>query len=173
MRLKEILDTPVIQGKDVWIADTARVLGNVSLGDFCSVWFGAVIRGDRDKIEIGYRSNIQDHAIVHVDPGFPVKMGHDCIIGHGAIVHGATLGNHVLVGMHATVLNGVRIGDFCIIGANALLTEGMQIPDYSMVLGSPAKTIKPLNEAQIEKVKQNAQTYVDLSRGYLKYYKSK
>ncbi|MDP1728129.1 MAG: gamma carbonic anhydrase family protein [Bacteroidota bacterium] len=169
--MKEILETPVIKGKDVWIADTARVFGRVQLGDYCSVWFGAVIRGDRDSICIGNRSNVQDNAIVHVDPGFPVTIGHDCIIGHGAIVHGAVIGNHVLVGMHLTVLNGVSIGNFCIIGANALLTEGMQIPDYSLVLGSPAKIIKPLNADQIEKVKQNAQTYVDLSREYLKYYK--
>ncbi len=170
--MKEILRAPVIKGKDVWIADTARVFGRVQLGDDCSVWFGAVIRGDRDSIRIGNRSNVQDNAIVHVDPGFPVTIGHDCIIGHGAIVHGAVIGNHVLVGMHATILNGVRIGDFCIIGAHALLTEGMQIPDYSLVMGSPAKITKQLSTDQIEKVKQNAQTYVDLSREYLKHYKN-
>jgi carbonic anhydrase/acetyltransferase-like protein (isoleucine patch superfamily) len=125
------------------------------------------LRGDADKITLGDRSNVQENAVLHVDPGFPVSIGHDCIIGHGAIVHGATLGNHVLVGMHATVLNGAVIGNFCIIGANALVTEEMQIPDYSVVMGSPAKVVKQLTESQIEKVKRNAQAYVDLSKAYL------
>ncbi len=170
-RLEEILSMPIKKGIDVWIADTARVFGQVTLGDFCSVWFGAVIRGDGDTITIGNRSNVQENSVIHVDPGFPVTIGHDCIIGHGAIVHGATLGNHVLIGMHATVLNGAGIGDFCIIGANALVTEGMQVPPYSLVLGSPAKVVKQLSDTQIENVKRNAQTYVDLSGEYLKHYR--
>jgi carbonic anhydrase/acetyltransferase-like protein (isoleucine patch superfamily) len=165
--IKEILNTPIQYGKEVFIADTARVFGQVKLGDSCSIWFGAVLRGDADKITLGDRSNVQENAVLHVDPGFPVSIGHDCIIGHGAIVHGATLGNHVLVGMHATVLNGAVIGNYCIIGANALVTEEMQIPDYSVVMGSPAKVVKQLSESQIEKVKRNAQAYVDLSKAYL------
>jgi carbonic anhydrase/acetyltransferase-like protein (isoleucine patch superfamily) len=169
--MKSILQTPIEKGKDVWIADTARVFGRVALGDDCSVWFGAVLRGDADAITLGHRSNVQENAVVHVDPGFPVQIGSDCIIGHGAIVHGATLGNHVLVGMHATILNGAHIGNFCIIGANALVTEGMVIPDYSIVMGSPAQIKKKLSEQHIEKVKRNAQAYVDLSKEYLKYWK--
>lgn len=169
-KMKEILETPIVKGNDVWIADTARVFGRVSLGNECSVWFGAVLRGDADSISFGNRSNVQENAVIHVDPGFPVVVGEDCIIGHGAIVHGATLGNNVLVGMHATILNGAVIGNFCIIGANALVTEGMIIPDYSVVLGSPAKDVKSLSEDQIEKVKRNAQAYVDLSKEYIKYY---
>ncbi len=169
-KLKNILQTPIQKGKDVWIADTARVFGQVVLGDECSVWFGAVLRGDGDTITVGNRSNIQENAVVHVDPGFPTRIGEDCIVGHCAIVHGATLGNNVLVGMHATILNGASIGNFCIIGANALVTEGMQVPDYSIVMGSPAKVVKQLSEAHIEKVKRNAQAYVELSKEYLKYY---
>jgi carbonic anhydrase/acetyltransferase-like protein (isoleucine patch superfamily) len=169
--MKSILETPIKKGKEVWIADTARVFGRVTLGDDCSVWFGAVLRGDADAITLGNRSNVQENAVVHVDPGFPVQIGSDCIIGHGAIVHGATLGNHVLVGMHATILNGAKIGNFCIIGANALVTEGMEIPDYSIVLGSPAQIKKQLSEEHIEKVKRNAQAYVDLSKEYIKYWK--
>ncbi len=172
MNMKDILQKPITTGKEVWIADTARVFGRVSLADNCSVWFGAVLRGDGDDIVVGERSNIQDTAIVHVDPGFPVYIGHDCILGHGAIVHGAKLGNHVLIGMRATVLNGAVIGNYCIIGAHALVTEGMQIPDYSLVLGSPAKIVKQLTPEQIEKVKRNAQVYVDLAKEYLKYYPS-
>ena len=166
----QIINTPITKCNQVWIADTARVFGNVILGDECSVWFGAVLRGDADEIIIGNRTNIQENAVVHVDPGFPATIGHDCIIGHGAIVHGATMGNHVLVGMHATVLNGAQIGNFCIIGAHALVTEGTVIPDYSVVMGTPAKVIKQLTDEQIEKVKRNAQIYVDLSKAYIKHY---
>ncbi|MBC7382528.1 MAG: gamma carbonic anhydrase family protein [Bacteroidia bacterium] len=169
--MKKILETPVTKGVDVWIADTARVFGQVTLGDQCSVWFGAVIRGDGDKITIGNRSNVQENAVLHVDPGYPVTIGEDCIIGHAAVVHGATLGNNVLVGIHATILNGAVIGNFCIIGANTLITEGTHIPDHSVVMGSPGKIIKQLSAAHIAKVTRNAETYVDLSREYLKYYK--
>ncbi len=170
-KMKEILNTPIQKGNEVWIADTARVFGQVTLGDNCSVWFGAVLRGDGDTIVVGNRSNIQENAVVHVDPGYPVAIGEDCIIGHCAIVHGATLGNNVLVGMHATILNGAQVGNFCIIGANALVTEGMVIPDYSIVMGSPAKVVKQLSEAHIEKVKRNAQSYVELSKEYIKHWK--
>jgi carbonic anhydrase/acetyltransferase-like protein (isoleucine patch superfamily) len=155
----------------VWIADTARVFGLVTLGNECSIWFGAVLRGDGDTITVGNRSNIQENAVVHVDPGFPTQIGDDCIVGHGAIVHGATLGNNVLVGMHATVLNGAKVGNFCIIGAHALVTERMIIPDYSIVMGAPGKVVKQLSPEHIEKVKRNAQSYVDLSKEYLKYWK--
>lgn len=169
--LSSLLSKPITKGKDVWIADTARVFGNVILGDECSVWFSAVLRGDADSITLGNRSNVQECAVIHVDPGFPVSIGNDCIIGHGAIVHGATLGNHVLVGMHATILNGAKIGNFCIIGANALVTEGMVIPDYSIVMGAPAQVKKQLSEEHIEKVKRNAQAYVELGKAYLKHWK--
>jgi carbonic anhydrase/acetyltransferase-like protein (isoleucine patch superfamily) len=169
--IQRILQMPIQKGIDVWIADTARVFGQVILGNECSVWFGAVLRGDGDWIKIGDRTNIQENAVIHVDPGFPTTIGEDCIIGHCAIVHGATLANNVLVGMHATVLNGASIGNFCIIGANALVTEGMVIPDYSIVMGSPAKVVKQLSAAHIEKVKRNAGSYVELSKEYLKHWK--
>jgi carbonic anhydrase/acetyltransferase-like protein (isoleucine patch superfamily) len=169
--MKTILQTPIEIGEQVWIADTARVFGRVKLGDECSVWFGAVLRGDADSITLGNRSNVQENAVIHVDPGFPVTIGDDCIIGHGAIVHGATLANNVLIGMHATVLNGAKIGNFCIVGANALVPEGMEIPDYSVVLGSPARIVKQLTEVQIEKVKRNAEAYVLLSKEYIAHYR--
>ena len=169
-QMKEIFETPITMGAEVWIADTARVFGRVNLGNEVSIWFGAVLRGDADQIVIGNRSNVQENAVVHVDPGFPAIIGDDCIIGHGAIVHGAKLGNHVLVGMHATILNGAKIGNFCIIGANALVTEGMIVPDFSIVMGAPAQIKKQLSEEHIQKVKRNAQAYVDLSKEYIKYY---
>lgn len=171
--MENILNAPVQKGKDVWIADTARVFGKIILGDECSVWFGAVLRGDNDWIKIGKRTNIQDNAVIHVDENVPVTIGDECIIGHSAIVHGATIGNNVLVGMHATILNNATIGNFCIIGSNALVTEGMTIPDYSVVMGTPAKIVKQLSTSQVENVKQNAQNYVNLSKEYLNHWNPK
>jgi len=155
------------KGKEVFIADTARVFGKVNLGDEVSIWFGAVLRGDGDSITVGNRSNIQDHAVIHVDPGFPTSIGNECIVGHGAIVHGATLANNVLVGMHATILNGAEIGEFSIIGAGALVPEGMKVPAYSLVLGVPAKVVKTISEEQKFKIIKNAESYVNLSKVYL------
>ena len=166
-RLPEILKQPIKKGKEVFIAPNATVIGQVSLGDEVSVWFGAVLRADADIISIGNRTNIQDNAVVHCDPGAPAIIGEDCIVGHLALVHGAQIGNHVLVGMNSTILNNARVGDWCIIGANALVTAGTEIPPYSLVMGSPARVVKQLSPEQMEKVKQNADVYVALSKGYL------
>jgi carbonic anhydrase/acetyltransferase-like protein (isoleucine patch superfamily) len=117
-------------------------------------------------------TNIQDNAVVHCDPGAPAIIGEDCIIGHLALVHGAQLGNHVLVGMNSTILNNAKIGDYCIIGANALVTAETVIPPYSLVLGSPAKVVKQLTEEQQQKICDNAKVYVALSKGYLDFFKS-
>lgn len=163
----ENLKSKVKMGKDVFIASTATIIGDVILGDEVSVWYGAVIRGDIDRIKIGKRSNIQDNVVIHVDQGSPVIIGNEVTVGHGAIVHGATIGNNTLVGMGSTILNDTKIGKFCIIGANALITTGIEIPDYSIALGSPAKIIGKLNSEQIKKVKKNAKNYIDLSRKYL------
>ncbi len=155
------------KGKEVFIADTARVFGKVILGNNVSIWYGAVVRGDGDLITIGNGSNIQDTAVVHVDPGFPTSIGQNCIIGHRAIVHGATLANNVLVGMGAIIMNGATIGEFSIIGAGAVVPEGMQIPPYSLVMGVPAKIIKQITEQQKEKIIKNAESYLALSKVYL------
>lgn len=151
----------------VFIAPTATLIGNVSIGTQSSVWFGAVLRADSDAIHIGDRTNIQDNAVIHVDPGAPVTIGNDVIVGHLALVHGASIGNNVLVGMNSTILNHAQIGDFCIIGANALVTANTIIPAYSLVLGSPAKVVRTLTERQIEAVKRNAAVYVELAAEYL------
>jgi len=161
------LKAKVRKENDVFIAPNATVIGNVELNDNSSVWFGAVLRGDNDKITIGKRTNIQDNAVIHVDPGFPVNIGEDVIVGHAAIIHGASIGNNTLIGMRATVLNGAIIGNFCIIGAHALVTERMVIPDYSVVMGSPGKVVKQLTEKQIESVKKNAEVYMELAKKYL------
>ena len=151
------LNKPTKKGKEVFIAPTATVIGDVSLGDEVSIWFGAVLRGDSDSIIVGARSNIQDNAVIHCDPKDPAIIGEECIIGHNAIVHGATLANNVLVGMNATVLNNAEIGEYSIIGANALVTAGSIIPPYSLVLGSPAKVVKKISSDQVNGIKINAE----------------
>ena len=159
-----------IYDKSIFIAPNATVLGEVEIGNEVSIWFGAVMRGDSDTISIGQRSNVQDNAVLHADPGFPCIIGDDCIIGHSAIVHGAKLSNNVLVGMRATILNGAEIGEYSIIGAGALVTENMKIPPFSLVMGMPAKVIKPISEEQKIKIIKNAEAYVQLSRVYLEAY---
>lgn len=171
MDLKAILSKPPHLGKDVFIAPSASIIGQVSLGHQSSVWFGAVLRADSDKITIGDRTNIQDNAVVHVDPGCPVLIGHDCIVGHLALVHGAQIAGNVLIGMNSTVLNNAQIGNFCIIGANSLITANTIIPPYSLVLGSPAKVVKQIDDKAIEAIKKNAAVYVELAAQYLQYFK--
>ena len=157
----------VVKDESVFVAPNATVIGNVTLGNDVSVWFGAVLRADGDTINIGSRTNIQDNAVIHVDPGFPVEIGNDCIVGHLALVHGAKIGNHVLIGMHSTVLNGAVVGDYCIIGANALVTAGTVFPPYSLVMGVPAKVVKTIGQEQIENIIRNADVYVKLKNEYL------
>lgn len=139
-------------------------MGRVTLGADASVWYGAVVRADVETVEIGPRTNIQDGAVLHADPGAPTVVGPDVTVGHGAIVHGATIGEGTLVGMRATVLNRARVGRFCLIGAHALVTEGMDIPDYSMVLGMPAKIVRQLDPAQAEAMlRASADHYVEMA----------
>lgn len=152
------------QGKNVFIAPNASVMGNVLLGNNASVWYGAVLRGDVEKIIIGNRSNIQDGAVIHADYDEPTLIGDDVTVGHGAIVHGATVGNGTLVGMRATILNRAQVGKGCIIGAHALVTEGMIVPDFSMVLGVPGKIVRQLSETQIAHLQESANHYVEMAR---------
>jgi carbonic anhydrase/acetyltransferase-like protein (isoleucine patch superfamily) len=150
----------------VFIAPTACVMGRVTFGENASVWYGAVIRGDVEDIYVGNRSNIQDTAVLHADAGFPTVIGDDVTVGHGAIVHGAIIGDGSLVGMRATILNGAKVGKGCIIGANALVTERMEIPDNSLVLGSPAKVVKQLSEANALMIKMGAAHYVENAKAH-------
>lgn len=153
--------------ENVFIADNARVIGNVALGEDCSIWFGAVIRGDVEKITLGPATNVQDLAIIHADPGVPTTIGREVVIGHGAIVHGASVDDNSLIGMRATLLNHSKVGKYCIIGAHSLVTEGTVIPDFSIVMGSPAKVVKTMTDQQKIMVKANAAHYVALSKKYL------
>ncbi|WP_407050589.1 gamma carbonic anhydrase family protein [Methyloraptor flagellatus] len=151
---------------DYWIAPTAVVIGAVRLKPGASVWFGAVIRGDNEWIEIGENSNIQDMAMLHTDRGYPMTIGRDCTIGHKAILHGCTVGAQSLIGMGATVLNGAAIAETSLVGANALVTEGKSFAPASLIVGSPAKAIRTLDEAAILRLKGSADGYVANSRRF-------
>lgn len=153
-------------GEDVYIAPGAHVIGRVALHDRASVWFGAVVRGDNDPIRIGMDSNVQDGAMIHADPGVPATIGDGVTIGHHAIVHGATVGDRSLIGMGATLLNRAVIGADCIVGAQALVTEGKTFPDGSLIVGSPARLVRPLTEAEIAGLRLSAATYVANARRY-------
>ncbi len=144
-----------------WIAPGAVVVGKVRLHPGASIWFGAVLRGDNDLIEVGENSNVQDGSILHIDPGMPLTIGKGCTIGHHAILHGCTIGDNSLIGMGATVLNGARIGRNCLIGANALITEGKEIPDNSLVVGAPGKVARDLSAQEIAGLGKSADSYVE------------
>jgi carbonic anhydrase/acetyltransferase-like protein (isoleucine patch superfamily) len=143
-----------------WVAPSADVIGNVHLGCEVGIWFGVVIRADNTPIMVGDRSNIQEGAMLHSDPGVPLVIGEDCTVGHHAILHGCTLGDRVLVGMGATILNNARIGDDCLIGANALVTEGKEFPPGSLIVGAPAKAVRQLSPEVIAGLKASAAGYV-------------
>lgn len=157
---------PTVPTGFFWVAETASVIGNVTLGEDVGIWFGAVIRGDNELITIGAQSNIQDNSVLHTDPGFPLTIGQDCTIGHSAILHGCTIGNNSLIGMGATILNGAVIGQNCLIGANALITEGKKISDNSLVVGSPGKAIRLLTEQEIAGITTSSQHYVANARRF-------
>lgn len=143
-----------------WVAPDAHVIGAVHLARDVGIWFGAVLRGDNEAITIGEGSNIQEGAMLHTDMGFPMTIGAHCTIGHHAILHGCTIGDGALVGMGATVLNGARIGAGSLVGANALVTEGKAFPERSLIVGSPAKAIKQLDDATVEGLLRGAASYV-------------
>lgn len=149
-----------------FIANGAAVIGNVALGENSSIWFNAVIRGDSELIVIGEDCNIQDAAVLHTDPGYPMTLGKGVTVGHKAMLHGCNVGDYSLVGINAVVLNGATIGNHCVIGANALVTENMQIPDGSLVIGSPAKIKRTLSVSQQEALELQAQHYVQNSRRF-------
>lgn len=144
-----------------WVADSAQVIGDVYLGHQANVWFGAVIRGDNDRIHIGDYSNVQENSVIHTDAGIKVTIGDYVTIGHLAMLHGCEIGDNSLVGIGAVVLNNVRIGKNCLIGAKALITEGQVIPDNSLVMGAPAKVVKTLTDEQVAMLKMSALHYAE------------
>ena len=151
-----------------WVADNATVIGKVRFKLDTSVWFNAVLRGDNEWIELGERSQIQDNATLHTDPGFPMTIGPDCVIGHNVILHGCTIGANSLIGMGAILLNGSRVGANCLVGAGALITEGKSFPDGSLIVGAPARAVRQLNDEAIKLIAKGADTYVQRFKQYAK-----
>ncbi len=143
-----------------WVAPNATVIGRVSLGEDVSVWYNAVIRGDNEPIRIGARSNIQEGAVLHVDPGFPMDIGEDATIGHMTMLHGCTIGKGALIGIGAIVLNGAKIGDGALIGAGALIPEGKEIPSNSVVFGSPGKIVREVTEKDRARILEGVDDYM-------------
>lgn len=159
----------IMDGKiesSVWLAPSADVIGNVEIGADSSVWYHATIRSEGTPIIIGKSTNVQDNCVVHVDPGYPVRIGDYVTIGHGAMIHGCTIGDETLIGMGAIILNGARIGSRCIVGAGALITQNMEVPDGMLVLGTPAKILRQLTKEEQEKIKENALEYVQEARQF-------
>ena len=154
---------PVID-KDAWVAPTASVVGEVTLGAGASVWYGAVLRADDEVVSVGRDTNVQDGAVLHADPGFPCKLGDGVTVGHGAIVHGATVGSGSLVGMGARVLNGATIGERCMIAAGALVPEGFTAPPGALLLGAPAKVLRELGDSDLELLRETAAEYAANAR---------
>ena len=153
--------TPRDQGA-AFVADNATVVGDVTLAPGSTVWYGAVIRGDEGPIYIGENTNIQDNAVLHCDAGSQVVLHPNVTVGHGAIVHGAEVGEGTLIGMHATLLNGCKVGKGCIIGAGALVPEGKEIPDHVVVMGVPARVVKEISPQQLAFSEHNAAAYAEL-----------
>jgi carbonic anhydrase/acetyltransferase-like protein (isoleucine patch superfamily) len=153
---------------DCFIADTAVLIGKVRLGAHASVWFGSVLRGDNEWIDIGDKTNIQESCTLHTDMGFPLTIGPRCTIGHNAILHGCTVAEHSLIGMGAIVLNGARIGKNSIVGAGSLVTEGKEFPENSLVVGAPARAVRTIDERMLGIIKFSYELYMEKSQRYLK-----
>jgi carbonic anhydrase/acetyltransferase-like protein (isoleucine patch superfamily) len=149
---------------DAWVADSATVLGRVQLGAQASVWYGAVLRGDNDRLKVGARSNVQDGSVLHTDSGIALTIGDDVTVGHQVMLHGCSVGDGSLIGIQSVVLNGAKIGRHCLVGAKSLVTEGKEFPDGALIMGSPAKVVKMLTPEQIERLMWSAKHYVEQAR---------
>ncbi len=153
-------------GENVFVAPSATVVGDVVLGDNVGIWFGAVIRGDNERIVVGSGSNVQDCCVLHTDPGIPLNIAENVTIGHKAMLHGCTISKGSLIGVNAVILNNAHIGKRCLIGAGALITEGKVIPDDSLVVGSPGRVVRSLGKKETEMLQRFNQSYIDKIRRY-------
>lgn len=154
-----------------FVAPDAHVIGRVMLGEGASIWFGAVLRGDNEPIVVGARTNIQEHAVLHTDPEYPLALGKGCTVGHRAMLHGCTVGQNSLIGIGAIVLNGARIGANCLVGAGALVTEGKCFDDNSLIIGAPARAIRSLDDAAVQGLRASADHYVENGRRFASRFK--
>lgn len=162
--IKKFKDKEPVIEKDVRIGENAVVIGDVTLKKDSNIWFGTVIRGDEEKVIVGEGTNIQENSVIHVDKKNPVIIGNGCTIGHGAIIHGCSMGDNVLVGMGAIILNGVKIGNNTIIGAGSLITQNKEFEDGVLILGNPAKVVRRLTQEEIEANKISYLNYIELSK---------
>ena len=153
-------------GQDAFVHPDATVIGDVVLEDGANVWPGAVLRGDVERILLGRQTSFQDNSVAHSDPGFPVQVGHDCVVGHGVILHGCTVGARSLIGMGSTLLNGSEIGEECIVGANSLVTQGKRFPARSLIMGSPAKVVREVTDEDLAPRVELHDRYVRRSISY-------
>jgi carbonic anhydrase/acetyltransferase-like protein (isoleucine patch superfamily) len=149
-----------------WVADTAVLVGHVTIEEDASVWFGAVARGDNEPIVIGTRANVQDGCVLHTDPGFPLTIGAEATIGHRVVLHGCTIGRGALIGMGAIVLNGARIGEECLVGAGALIPEGKEFPPRTVVVGSPGKAARQVTDRDLAIMRGGVLTYIERWQAY-------
>ena len=160
--------TPKFSRETCFIAESATLCGDVTLGEECSVWFGAVLRAEVAPIKIGNESNVQDNSVIHTDLDFPVEVGDRVTIGHSAVIHGGSVGSNCLIGMRSTLLNGSRIGNNCIVAAGSLITQNTEIPEGTLVMGSPAIAKRKLTREEIERIGLNAEHYRNFRAEYLK-----
>ena len=166
MAIYELDTIAPLMANSAWVADSAQVMGNVELAEDTSIWFGAVVRGDTEVIRIGRGSNIQDCSVLHADIGMPLTIGENVTVGHQVMLHGCTIGDGSLIGIGAVVLNGAKIGKGSIVGAGSLVTEGKEFPDGAMIIGSPAKAVRELNEAQQNALKMSAIHYIENAKRF-------
>jgi carbonic anhydrase/acetyltransferase-like protein (isoleucine patch superfamily) len=152
----------------VFVAETATIVGEVTIYQDASVWFGAVIRGDADKIVIGEGTNVQDGVVIHCDTNLPTIIGKRVTLGHRAVVHGATIADNVIIGIGAIVLNGAKVGEYSIVAAGALVAEGKEIPPHSLVMGVPGKVVRQVTDEEIQRIKEGAQGYIERAKNYWK-----
>ncbi|MBT2337389.1 gamma carbonic anhydrase family protein [Variovorax paradoxus] len=155
-------------GTGAWVADSAEVIGNVQLGDNASIWFGAVLRGDNEKMTVGRNSNVQDMSMLHSDPGSPLTIGENVTIGHQVMLHGCTIGDNSLIGIQAVVLNNAKIGRNSIVGAGSVVTEGKEFPDNSLIFGSPAKVMRTISDEDAARLRHGSEHYVNNAVRYAK-----
>jgi carbonic anhydrase/acetyltransferase-like protein (isoleucine patch superfamily) len=158
-------DAPQID-PSAWVADSANLIGKVTLGANATVWDGVTIRGDNERITIGPDSNVQEGTVMHTDMGYPMTLGTGVSVGHMAMLHGCTVGDGALIGIQAVIMNGARIGKGCLVGAGALVTEGKEFPDHTLILGSPAKAVRTLAEGDIARLREIADGYVARGKHY-------
>ncbi|MGB6053643.1 MAG: gamma carbonic anhydrase family protein [Burkholderiaceae bacterium] len=164
MAIYQLGDTVPQLDPSCFVAESAQVIGKVTLKANASVWFNATLRGDNEMITVGENSNIQEGCVLHTDPGMPLTIGDNVTVGHQAMLHGCTIGDGALIGIQAVVLNGAKIGRNCLVGAGALVTEGKEFPDNSLIVGSPAKAVRQLDNAAVARIRAGTDSYVARSR---------